>query len=171
MKSLGILIMAFAGASAHADVVQTSPEGFTVRHTASVPVSPRKMWMALVSWDKWWPPEHSYSGRAPKLNPRAGGSLSEVWPGGSVLHASVLSAMPNKLLRLNGGFGPLQSMPATAILDFKLEPDAQGTRLTMTYSVAAPTSAKVDQLAAPVDGVLGEGFQRLARFAATGKPE
>jgi uncharacterized protein YndB with AHSA1/START domain len=171
MKTIAILPMALCASLAQAEVVATSADGFTLRHTAKVAVPPRKMWAALIAWDKWWSPAHSYSGRAPKLNPRAGGQLSENWLGGSVLHASVLNAMPNKLLRLSGGFGPLQSMPTTAILDFKLEPDGADTRLTMTYSVAAPTLSKVDQLAAPVDAVLAEGFQRLSRFAVTGKPE
>jgi hypothetical protein len=96
--------------------------------------------------------------------------LVEAWDGQSVQHATVLMAMPGKVLRLQGGFGPLQAQPVNAVLDFTLVPDGTGTRLTLTYRVGGPAQARLPDLAAPVDAVMSEALSRLARFAATGQP-
>jgi hypothetical protein len=109
--------------------------------------------------------------RAPKLDARANGALAEIWPNGGVLHATVTNIQSPKLLRMNGAFGPLQSLPVTAILDIRLEEVGQNSRVILTYTVGGPASAKLDQLAKPVDSVWAEGVTRLARLALTGKPE
>lgn len=168
----GVALFALAcAAPAHADVAASAPDGFTLRNTVLIAKPPSQVWSALVAWDRWWSPAHSYSGKAPRLDARAGGALAESWPGGSVAHAYVLNAQPDKLLRMQGGFGPLQTLPVVAILSFALVAEGAGTRLTMTYSVAGPTSAKLDGLAPIIDGVMSNGFDRLNRFALTGKPE
>ena len=161
-----ILGSLLAAAPAMADVTSSGPDGFVSRSEAVIARPPADVWKALTSWDQWWDPAHSYSGKV-TLNPNAGGTLSESWPGGSVLHATVVAALPPQLLRLHGGFGPLQNVPANAVLTFTLKPEGSGTRLTMTYSVGGPASAKLDALAAPVDAVMTAGFQRLQRFATT----
>jgi uncharacterized protein YndB with AHSA1/START domain len=163
------LIVAFAllAVPAAAEVTGATPGGFTSTHTSLVARPPAQVWDALVQWDHWWPLEHSYSQAHMTLSPVAGGALSESWAGGSVLHATVINAQPSRLLRLSGGFGPLQALPVTAILDVALKPEGAGTRLTLTYRVAGPDLAP---MAAPVDGVMGDAFARLTRYAGTGTP-
>lgn len=166
------LLLALAAATpAGAALTSSAPDGFVSRHEAIVDVPPARAWTVLTAWHKWWSPAHSYSGTPPVLTPKAGGGLVESWPQGEVLHALVLNAQPPKLLRLGGGFGPLQGLPVNAILDFTLAPAGEGTRITLTYRVAGNAAAALDKLAAPVDAVMGEGFARLTRFATTGKPE
>jgi uncharacterized protein YndB with AHSA1/START domain len=160
-----------AGTPAAAAVIASAPDGFTSRNDVLVAVTPNKAWEALLAWHQWWSKAHSYSGTSPRLAARAGGGLVERWPGGEVLHATVVNIQPPKRLRLSGGFGPLQSLPVAAILDFSLVAEGTGTRITMVYSVAGNAAAKLDALAAPVDGVMAEGLARLARYATTGKPE
>lgn len=147
-------------------------DGFVSINEALVPLPADKAWAAVTSWSQWWDPAHSYSGTpgAIVLDAQAGGGLIERWPGGSITHASVLTAMPPALLRLSGGFGPLQSLPVNAILDIALKPEAGGTRLTMTYRIGGPATNRLDRLAAPVDTVMSAGFARLVRYATTGKP-
>jgi uncharacterized protein YndB with AHSA1/START domain len=159
------------GTPATAAVIASAPDGFTSRNDVLAAVTPDRAWAALLAWHQWWSKAHSYSGRSPRLAPRAGGGLVESWPGGEVLHATVLNIQPPKRLRLSSGFGPLQSLPVSAILDFSLVAEDTGTRITMVYSVAGNAAAKLDGLAAPVDAVMAEGLERLARYAATGKPE
>jgi uncharacterized protein YndB with AHSA1/START domain len=166
-----VALALLSAAPAHAEVLASGPDHFTIQHKQDVAVPRAKLWAALISWDRWWSPKHSFSGRSPKLAPKAGGLLTEVWPDGSVLHATVTNIQPPKLLRLDGAFGPLQSMPVTAILNVQLDEVGQNSRITLTYTVGGPSSAKLDQLAKPVDSVWGEGVTRLARFALTGKPE
>lgn len=170
MKLLAALLFATATPAA-AGLTASAPDGFVSRSEAVVALAPAQVWAALVQWDRWWSPEHSYSGKAPSLKPVAGGGLVESWPGGEVLHATVVNALPPKLLRLNGGFGPLQSLPVNAVLDVSLKPEGSGTRLVMTYTVAGSANAGLDKLAAPVDAVMTGGFARLTRYATTGKPD
>lgn len=170
MKLLAALILASATPAA-AGVTASAPDGFVSRNEAVVPLAPAQVWAALVQWDRWWSPDHSYSGKAPTLKAVAGGGLVESWPGGEVLHATVVNSLPPTLLRLNGGFGPLQSLPVNAVLDFQLRPEGAGTKLVMIYTVAGNASAGLDKLAVPVDAVMSGGFARLSRFATTGKPE
>ncbi len=165
----GIALLVLA-TPATAEVTASAPDGFTSRNTAVVAQPPTKLWAALIRWDRWWSPAHSYSGKVVRLDPRAGGELREDWDGKSVLHAVVVNAQPPSLLRMSGGFGPLQSLPVTAILEFALKPEGAVTRLTMTYRVAGTSASKLDTLAAPVDAVMSEGFARLTRFATTGTP-
>jgi uncharacterized protein YndB with AHSA1/START domain len=165
MRAL-ILGSLLAAAPVMAEVTSTGPDGFVSRNEAVIARPPADVWKALTRWNLWWDPAHSYSGKL-TLNPNAGGMLSESWPGGSIVHATVVAALPGELLRMHGGFGPLQNMPATAVLNFMLKPEGAGTRLTMIYTVGGPAFAGLDKLAAPVDAVMSAGFQRLQRFAAT----
>jgi uncharacterized protein YndB with AHSA1/START domain len=174
---MGRLIAALAAAMlvappAMAKLASSTADAFVSSNSALVPQPADKVWAAVTSWSGWWDPAHSYSGTpgAIVLDASAGGRLMERWPGGSTIHASVITVMPPGLLRLSGGFGPLQSLPVNAILDIALKPEAGGTRLTMTYRVAGTAASKLDTLAAPVDAVMSAGFARLVNFANTGKP-
>lgn len=173
MKRLLIAVLLAAGVQPlHARVAQSAPDSFVSTSEAVLPLPPDQVWLALLNWSAWWDPAHSYSGAAGTLDlqAEAGGALQERWAGGSVRHAVVLSAMPPALLRLAGGFGPLQALPVNAVLDFSLKAQGNGTRITMTYRVAGSAMARLDTLAAPVDAVMSAGFARLVRFANTGDP-
>jgi uncharacterized protein YndB with AHSA1/START domain len=124
-------------------------------------VPPDVAWDRLVHVERWWHPSHSYSGDAANLSldPRAGGCWCETWPGGSVEHARVLTAMPGKLLRVEGAFGPLQAQPVVAILSFGLKPAENGkaTLLAVRYRVAGA----VGTLGPPVTEVLTTQIEHL----------
>lgn len=166
-----LLAALLAATPATARLETAGADGFISTNEAVVPVLPATAWAALVAWARWWDPAHSYSRQpgAMVLTPEAGAALLERWPGVSVRHAVVLAAMPGSLLRLSGGFGPLQALPVNAILEFTLKPEGGATRLAMTYRVAGP-GQHLDQLAAPVDAVMSAGFARLTAFASQGKP-
>jgi Polyketide cyclase / dehydrase and lipid transport len=171
MRIFGAMLAMAVATPAAAAVTASAPDGFISRNEVVVPVAPEAAWTALIAWHRWWPKAHSYSGTPPRLVASAGGGLVERWPGGEVLHATVVNMLPPGLLRLSGGFGPLQAMPVSAVLDFQLAAAGKGTRITMVYRVAGSATAKLDELAGPVDSVLAEGLARLARFAGTGAPE
>jgi uncharacterized protein YndB with AHSA1/START domain len=158
-----LLLALILSAPAAAAVVSSGPDGFTLRHEGVSALPPEAAWEALEDWGGWWPDAHSYSGKAENfdLDAEADGELEEEWDGGSVLHAEVVLAMPPKLLRLHGGFGPLQAIPVQAVLDFALAPEGTGTKLVLTYKVGGPASLDLAKLAGPVDQVLGEAFARL----------
>jgi hypothetical protein len=167
------LIGLLAAMPARAAVTTSTADGFVSVNEAVVPAAPASVWSSLLAWDRWWPVAHSYSGKPGlmRLDPRAGGGLSENWDGKSVWHASVVTVMPPKLLRLNGGFGPLQAFPVEAVLDISLTSEGASTRVRMSYRVGGPAFVRLDAMATPVDAVMSEGFGRLVRFATTGSPE
>jgi uncharacterized protein YndB with AHSA1/START domain len=165
----GILALVLLAGPAAAEVTVSGPDGFVSSSKAVLVKPPAEVWAALTSW-RWWDPAHSYSGKpgALVLEPKAGGTLSESWDGNSVWHATVVNAMPPKLLRMHGGFGPLQGLPVNAVLDFVVAPYGTGTTLTMTYRVGGPPMAKLDTLATPVDAVMSAGFARLVQLVNDG---
>lgn len=172
MKTALSLVLLSLAVPAVAKLESSAPDGFVSVNEALVPLPADNLWAAVTNWSNWWDPAHSYSGKlgAIMLDPQAGGLLSERWAEGSTTHASVVTVMPPALLRLSGGFGPLQSLPVNAILDITLKPEAGGTRLKMIYRIGGPAATKLDTLAAPVDAVMSAGFARLVNFATTGKP-
>lgn len=162
-RALLLAAMLAASAPAAAEVVASAPDSFTLRFEAVAARPPAETWAALADWSGWWPDAHSYSGKASNLSfeAEADGELEEEWDGGSASHGEVVLAMPPKLLRLHAAFGPLQALPVAGVLEFALAPDGQGTRVTMTYRVGGPASARLDSLAAPVNAVFAEAFARL----------
>jgi hypothetical protein len=161
------LMLASTGWSKTSDV---TPSTFLSSFHEELDATPDEAWQSIVKVSGWWSALHTYSGNATNLSidATAGGCWCERWGGNSVQHARVLVAMPGKLLRVEGGLGPLQALGATGILTFKLSPTAKGTSLDVTYRVRATPDAELDKVAPAVDGVLGEQVKRLV--ASMSKP-
>src|SRR5258706_11862007 len=140
-----------------AAVTNVSPSGYLVHHKPTLKAPPRLVFAALAQVGKWWSNDHTYSGNAGgmSLEMRAGGCFCERWDTNSVEHARVVYVARDKVLRLQGGLGPLQEMAVNAILQFTLEPAGESTNLTLTYRVRGADAA-LDKTAAAVDRVLGE---------------
>lgn len=151
-----------------AKVIASAPDGFVSEHILDVEVPPAEVYKALTEdVSRWWDAEHSYTGDAHNfsLDARAGGCFCEDFPnGGSIEHLRVLYADPGKYLRMQGGLGPLQSMPVSGIMDFEFTATETGTRLTYRYSVHGPVSAELEGLAGPVDAVQLGQLKRLISY-------
>ena len=173
MRRAAALLLGLVAAPASAAVTMSGPDGFVSVNGVVVAKPPAEVWASVLQWSRWWDPAHSYSGEPGGivLEPKAGGRLVEEFDGKSVQHATVVHVRPPELLRLEGGFGPLQMLPVNAVLDIALKPDGAGTRLSMTYRVGGPAFARLDEMATPVDAVMSAGFQRLLRFVNTGHAE
>ena len=166
-----IATFAFAVAvgPAFAEATNVTPQSFMVTHRAETSASPAAVYAAFGQVSRWWNPQHTYSGKAENLSleMRAGGCWCEQWDGGSVQHMRVLFAGRDKMVRLEGGLGPLQDRAVTAVMTLAITPADGKTVVTLTYKVRAP-DAGLDKVAGPVDQVLGDGFSRLMELA--GKP-
>lgn len=177
MKIASILAgLALAGAAtgAEAEVVSTSESGFTIRSSVVLEEATRAQgFAALGRWGEWWSPAHTYSGDNGNLSlaMQAGGCLCEVWDGGQIEHARVLLATPEYgLLRMNAPFGPLQSLPVTAILTHTIrEREEGGVEVVQTLVVGGDASAV--PMAGAVDAVMSEGLGRFERFVETGSAD
>jgi uncharacterized protein YndB with AHSA1/START domain len=158
--------LAAAASPAGAEVKSSSAAGFHVETAVTVAAPPAEAFAAIGRIAEWWNPQHSYSGKAGnlRLQLRAGGCFCEVLDGGgSVEHLRVVQAQPGKLLRLQGGLGPLQAQAVAGTLTYTLQAVTGGTRITQTYVVGGYLEGGADKLASPVDQVLAEQLQRLQR--------
>jgi len=158
-----IISALLAAAPASAAVVSSSPAQFTLGYSEHVNATPEAVWAVATQPSRWWSAQHSYSGNAGNfsLDAHAGGCWCERWGANSVEHARVVMALPGKVLRAVGGFGPLQQFPVYAVLSIEMKPDGNGTLLRMTYAAAGDLPGGLAEMAPGVDGVLGAQFAGL----------
>lgn len=173
MGKSAVLAAAFAfGISnpAAAEVVATGQQGFVSKNSAAIAAMPRQVWMALIRPGDWWNDDHTWSGDAANMTlvPSAGGCFCELIPGegdipldGSAQHAVVVQAIPDKALRLRGGLGPLQAVPATGVLTITLQPIEGGTQVDWEYNVGGPMSFDIAMISTAVDGVMTQQLHGL----------
>lgn len=169
--ALGLLLIATS--AARADVVDATTDGFTVKQTVTVAAPRAKAWTAFVDIGAWWSKDHTYSGDSKNLSldARPGGCFCEKLPGGGVTHLTVVYVDREKALRMTGGLGPLQALAVAGAMTVMLTEAKGKTTVEVTYRVGgyAPPGG-LDQLAKPVDGVLGLQLARYQRLVDTGKP-
>lgn len=167
-------LAAFAIATpARADVASATPGAIVLRAEADVSATPDRAWRALTQVGRWWGSDHTYSGDARnlRLDPHAGGCWCERWREGEVEHMRVLATFEHegtRVLRLEGGLGPLQEMGVAGILTFTVTPREGGAKITMTYRVSGDSGLGLDNIAPGIDGVLMEQFGHLIRYADSG---
>ena len=154
---------------AAAEVASATPQGFEVKASATVAATPAEAWTMLERIGRWWNPSHTYSGKAENLSLRAvaGGCFCEKIVGGGVEHMRVVYAERGKMLRLQGGLGPLQGEGVAGSLTWTLKAVPGGTEITQSYVVGGYVRMGTEKLAPLVDGVMSEQLGRLA--AALGK--
>lgn len=172
-RAAGVALAALAlgAVAAQAEVTATAPDSFTVKHSAIVPLDAQAAYERLVRIQDWWDGAHTYGGQAASLKLAAapGGCWCEQLPdGGFVEHMRVIYAQPGKVLRLDGGLGPLQGVGARGVMTYTLKPEGTGTKVTMTYLVIGATGS-LEKLASPVDGVLAQALQRYGNVAAAAR--
>ena len=157
--------------AAAAEVVDSQPNGFTIKETATVAAPPAKVWATLIKPSAWWSSDHTYSrdARNLTLDPKAGGAWIETLPsGGGVRHMVVVYIDPPSALRLEGALGPLQAMGGGGHMTVTLKPRGEATDVTMTYDFSGHTPGGLQAIAPAVDGVLNEQLTRLKAAAERG---
>ena len=171
--SLGIASVCLAAAP-RADVIDSSPSGFTVKIAVDINAAPQAVYQAIAHIGAWWSSSHTFSGSAANLSIdlTPGGCFCEKLPsGGGVKHMTVASADPGRRVLMHGGMGPMLSMAVTGAMDWALANVAGKTHLTLTYVVGGYAPGGVDAIAKPADGMLTEQVGRLKKFVETGKPD
>jgi uncharacterized protein YndB with AHSA1/START domain len=161
------LLALFSPGPARAEVKDAAPGGFTLENAVQVPADGATAWRALVEdVDRWWPSDHTWWGADSTLSiePRAGGCFCERLGEQQALHMLVTFVDPGKLLRLTGGLGPLQGMGLHGALEFRLQPTATGTRVTMFYRAGGYTPDDLVKFARIVDQVQAIQLGGLAEF-------
>jgi hypothetical protein len=155
------------------EVMSSSASGFLVRNIVKVHAVPDSVYRAFVSHvDRWWDPEHTYSGDSGNLSldPRPGGCFCETLPdGGGVRHLEVVFVSPGRTLRMTGALGPLQGSGLAGSMTFGFQADGDSTIADLTYSVGG-YYGDLQQITPVVDSVLRSQLLRLKSYVETGKP-
>ena len=159
---------------ASADVLDSSPAGFTVKTTLTIQATPSDVYKRLVrDVGEWWNSQHTFSGSAHNLSiqDKPMGCFCEILPGGGgVRHMEVINVAPGKRLVLSGAMGPLQSKALVGTLEIDLSPVEGGTKLEATYSVGGYVAGGLTTWAGIVDGVVADQFTRLKNYVEHGTP-
>lgn len=159
----------------YATVSDSALNGFTVKISLPVQAPPDRVYKSLVqNVAAWWDSEHTFSGdaRNMSIDEKPMGCFCEKLPNaGAVRHMEVVYFSPGKSLVMLGGLGPLQSLATTGSLTIMLAPAGDGTRLDVTYAVGGYRDGGLNQLAAPVDGMLTQQFTRLKNYVERGDPK
>lgn len=172
MPAIALCGLILSPAWTRAAVTDSSPGGFTSKLTLPIQAAPDQVYRALVrNVGDWWDSAHTFSGDAHNLSieEKPMGCFCEKFPGaGGARHMQVVNFSPGKKLVMLGGLGPLQSLAATGSLTILLAPDENGTKIDVTYAVGGYFAGGLNTLAAPVDGVLTQQFNRLKNYVEHG---
>lgn len=167
-----LIVTALTATAARASVVETGANGFAIAVTAHVAAAPDAVFATLIHPETWWNPAHTFSGSAANLtmDARAGGCFCEIWKQGSVRHATVAYAQPDKVLRLRGPFGPFQGQGVASALTFTLKPEGEGTALKLEDIVGGYIKGGFTGWPQAADGMLTDLVAHLkARAEANAK--
>lgn len=175
---VGALLAGAIATPASAEVTAQSDVGFVIREVADVAATPAETWRAMTTPGAWWSSAHTFSGSGANLSlsPTVGGCFCERFPppkgapatqqAGGVQHMRVIYVEPNRVLRLSGALGPLQSEALTGTLTMALRATDTGTHIAWEYVVGGYMRYKVDQIAPAVDRMLAEQISLLAAHIA-----
>ena len=166
-------VFIFCHVNVHAAVTDSSFYGFTIKQELVITTSPDTLYHTFTNIGKWWDSQHTYSGKAGNLSlePFVGGCFCEVLAnGGGVHHMTVQYIDPGKIIRLEGGLGPLKAMAVNGIMTVIFTKIPAGTKLTVTYTVGGYSPSGLVKMASAVDNVLRLQIRRLKDLAeGTGK--
>ena len=172
-KAILGFLLAIAAAPAWAEVTDVAPNGFTTVNEVIVEATPVHAWTAAISVGEWWSSDHTISGDARRMSiePVTQGCFCEsLGDTAGVVHLVVTSVMPATMLRLTGGLGPLGLMGVDGNMTWDFEATDGGTRVRFTYAVGGYMKGGLEQMAGPVDFVLGEALGRLKNSIETVTP-
>ncbi len=159
----GFALMSAGGGVAA--VVGLTSNGFEVREKAHLSAPATAVYAAVLSPQRWWDSQHTYSGNAANLtlDARAGGCWCEkLADGGTAQHMTVAFLSPGKMVRLRGALGPLQAMGVTGALTFTIKSAPEGgIDLIVDYVVGGYSKGGFNSLSRAVDQVLGDQTSRL----------
>jgi uncharacterized protein YndB with AHSA1/START domain len=161
-------VLALVPLCTHAEVKSATPESMLIEHRFTIAAPPARVWETLLHPERWWPADHTWSGKRENLSLDAsvGGCFCERWDGNGVEHGRVVMLMPGKLLRLDAALGPLQELAISGVINVALEEKEGTTTMVVTHRVSGDATHKLDGFAPIVDQVNGLQFGNLAAAAA-----
>ena len=161
-----------AAGTASSEVLDASSGGFSLVHEATIDAPRGEVWGAAVhAVGEWWSDDHTISGDASRMriDARPQGCFCEsLGERSGVVHLTVTFLSPGVMLRLTGGLGPLGLMGVNGNMTWEFFDAEAGTRVVFSYVVGGYRPGGLEDVAAPVDAVIGEALQRLRAHVETG---
>lgn len=173
-KAIYALVASLTTLPVSAEITDVAANGFTTVNEVVVEATPEMAWAEAIAVGRWWSSDHTISGDAARMSiePVPQGCFCEsLGDAAGVVHLVVTSVMPATSLRLTGGLGPLGLMGVNGNMTWDFEAVEEGTRIRFTYAVGGYMNGGLEQMAGPVDFVLGEALTRLKTYIETGSPE
>ncbi len=169
-----VLVALLVSGAARAEVIDAAPGGFSLVHEVTISAPRNKVWQAAVfKVGQWWSSDHTISGDATRMSidPRPQGCFCEaIGEHAGVVHLTVTFVNPNVLLRLTGGLGPLGLLGVDGNMTWEFFDAEGGTTVRFAYVVGGYRPDGLEEMAGPVDYVIGEALRRLKAFVETGDP-
>ena len=163
-----LLLLACCPAATLAEVLAAGPGGFSLRIETPTRATPAQAYDAFLAIERWWDPEHSYTGEAENLSmdvSPGGAFLERLDDGGFVVHLSLVYAKPGRELRFLGGLGPLQGMGLDGAMTILFEATDNGSKAVMLYNVSGFAADGLEGWASIVDQVQAGQMARFAAYA------
>lgn len=166
-----LISISFAG-MASGEVIDAAPGGFSLVHEVTIASPAQDAWRAAVhEVGQWWSSDHTISGDASKMSidPVPQGCFCEaIGEHAGVVHLTVTFVNPTVLLRLTGGLGPLGLLGVDGNMTWEFFDVEDGTTVRFSYIVGGYRPGGLEEMADPVDYVIGEALQRLKTYVETG---
>jgi uncharacterized protein YndB with AHSA1/START domain len=174
-RAFSMVFVALAcGMPAAAEVIDAAPGGFSLVHEVTIAAPRHETWQAAVNEvGQWWSSDHTISGDATRMSIDAqpqGCFCEAIGDHAGVVHLTVTFVNPNVLLRLTGGLGPLGLLGVDGNMTWEFFDGEDGTTVRFAYAVGGYRPGGLDEMAEPVDFVIGEALRRLKAYVETGDP-
>lgn len=167
-----LLVSLLSVSSASGEVIDAASSGFSLVQEVTIAAPRPDAWRAAVyEVGAWWSSDHTISGDASKMSidPVPQGCFCEaIGEHAGVVHLTVTFVNPNVLLRLTGGLGPLGLLGVDGNMTWEFLDAEEGTVVRFSYAVGGYRPGGLDQIAGPVDSVIGNALQRLKSYVETG---
>jgi len=169
--AFALLGFGMASPGASGEVIDAGPNGFSLVNELTINAGRAEVWQAAVDHvGQWWSDDHTISGDAGNMSIDAvpqGCFCEAIGDHAGVVHLTVTFVNPQIILRLTGGLGPLGLLGINGNMTWEFFDVAGGTSVRFSYVVGGYRPEGLDNIAEPVDFVIGEALVLLKAYVET----
>jgi hypothetical protein len=160
-----IVLIGMMTATANAEVVRSTSDGFIVQQSVTVHRDRSMVFNTMTSkLGEWWDPAHSFSGDAGNMLIDQE-CFCERWGENLVRHLNTTIWLEDTKVIMEGGLGPLKELGLSGNMVWSLVSNEDtATTITWKYHVYGFSETDLPELATGVDGVLKEQIERLVNY-------
>jgi hypothetical protein len=162
-------------APVRSDVVYAEEQGFEVLAQVEIALPAKTIYDSMINdVDQWWSSSHTFYGDQKSLSISAavGGCFCEFKnKHQQAIHLEVIHVDDAKLIRFNGGLGPLQSMPVVGVMDWQITSASLKSTVSFRYKVSGYVKGGLKNIAAPVDHVLQQQLDSFKQHIESKKAQ